>query len=83
MCKQKNGPRADEVAIASVPFDDREAGLHLGFLQQAEQLEAAEGLTAAEIVLWSKSGGGFGKATDVRFHSPWVRGRIVGPHPSL
>ena len=54
MCKQKNGPRADEVAIASVPFDDREAGLHLGFLQQAEQLEAAEGLTAAEIVLWSK-----------------------------
>ena len=54
MCKQKNGPRAHEVAIASVPFDDREAGLHLGFLQQAEQLEAAEGLTAAEIVLWSK-----------------------------
>ncbi|CAL1144306.1 unnamed protein product, partial [Cladocopium goreaui] len=42
------------VAIASVPFDDREAGLHLGFLQQAKQLEAAEGLTAAEIVLWSK-----------------------------
>ena len=54
MCKQKHGPRADEVAIASVPFDDREAGLHLGFLQQAEQLEAAEGLTAADIVLWSK-----------------------------
>ena len=54
MCKQKHGPRADEVAIASVPFDDREAGLHLGFLEQAEQLEAAEGLTAADIVLWSK-----------------------------
>ena len=54
MCKQKYGPRADDVAIASVPFDDREAGLHLGFLQQAKQLEAAEGLTPADIVLWSK-----------------------------
>ena len=52
--KEWTQSRADEVAIASVPFDDREAGLHLGFLQQAKQLEAAEGLTAAEIVLWSK-----------------------------
>ena len=54
MCNQKHGPRADEVAIASVPFDDREAALHQRFLQQAKQLQVAEGLTEAETVLWSK-----------------------------
>ena len=54
MCNQKHGPRADEVAIASVPFDDREAALHQRFLQQAKQLQVAEGLTEADTVLWSK-----------------------------
>ena len=54
MCNQKHGPRADEVAIASVPFDDQEAALHQRFLQQAGQLQVTEGLTEADTVLWSK-----------------------------
>ena len=54
MCNPKNGPRADEVAIASVPFDAREAALHQRFLQHAKQLQVVEGLTEADTVLWSK-----------------------------
>ena len=54
MCNQKHGPRADEVAIASVPFDDREAALHQRFLQQAGQSQVTDGLTEADTVLWSK-----------------------------
>ena len=72
MCNQKHGPRADEVAIASVPFDDQEAALHQRFLQQAGQLQVTEGLTEADTVLWSKVVAVLEKATHVGFHPPWL-----------
>ncbi|CAK9020583.1 unnamed protein product [Durusdinium trenchii] len=55
LCNQKYGPKAEEVQLACVPFDDRELELHKQYLLRAHKsnLRTAD-LTNSEIVLLSK-----------------------------
>ena len=55
LCNQKYGPRAEDVQLACVPFDDRELELHKQYLLRAHKSNPSLAeLTDSEIVLLSK-----------------------------
>ncbi|CAK9039941.1 unnamed protein product [Durusdinium trenchii] len=55
LCNQKYGPKAEDVQLACVPFDDRELELHKQYLLRAHKSNPSLAeLTDSEIVLLSK-----------------------------
>ena len=55
LCNQKYGPRAEDVQLACVPFDDHELELHKQYLLRAHKSNPSFAeLTDSEIVLFSK-----------------------------
>ena len=55
LCNQKYGPKAEDVQLACVPFDDRELELHKQYLLRAHKSNPSLAeLTDSEMVLLSK-----------------------------